>query len=178
MNTDDTLVETYLKQFTFLPNDVIADLASVQGAALREAKRVLALEATALAHGLDAARQAETAAKALFGGQQATADDAALPTVTIPAGDVTDEFTIADAFVAAGLAKGRGEARRLAKQGGLRAGDDKIDDVDQPATLLDGDNAIILRAGETSARRSSRGGTHQEHGNNGRRLWRPPDFAY
>ena len=149
VNTDDTLVETYLKQFTFLPNDVIADLASVQGAALREAKRVLALEATALAHGLDAARQAETAAKALFGGQQATADDAALPTVTIPAGDVTDEFTIADAFVAAGLAKGRGEARRLAKQGGLRAGDDKIDDVDQPfATLLDGDNAIILRAGK------------------------------
>jgi tyrosyl-tRNA synthetase len=150
VNTDDALVETYLKQFTFLPNDVIADLTSVRGEALREAKRVLALEATALAHGLDAARQAEEASKALFGGGvAATADDASLPTVTIPAGDVTDGFTIADAFVAAGLAKGRGEARRLADQGGLRAGEEKIDDVDQPfATLLDGDNAVILRAGK------------------------------
>jgi tyrosyl-tRNA synthetase len=149
VNTDDALVETYLKQFTFLPNDVIADLTSVQGAALREAKRVLALEATALAHGLDAAREAEEASKALFGGTSGSADDASLPTVTLPAGDVTGEFTVADAFVAAGLAKGRGEARRLAQQGGLRAGGAKIDDVDQPfATLLDGDSAVILRAGK------------------------------
>jgi tyrosyl-tRNA synthetase len=150
VNTDDAMVETYLKKFTFLPNEVIADLTSVQGEALREAKRVLALEATALAHGLDAARGAEEAAKALFGGgQQAAADDDSLPTVTISAADVTDAFTIADAFVAAGLAKGRGEARRLAGQGGLRAGDEKIEDVDQPfATILDGDNAVILRAGK------------------------------
>jgi tyrosyl-tRNA synthetase len=62
---------------------------------------------------------------------------------------VTGDFTIADAFVAAGLAKGRGEARRLAGQGGLRAGEAKIDDVDEPfATLLDADNAVILRAGK------------------------------
>jgi tyrosyl-tRNA synthetase len=149
VNTDDALVETYLKQFTFLPNDVIADLTSVQGQALRESKRVLALEATALAHGLDAARQAEEAAKSLFGGQQASADDPSLPTVTIPAGDINDDFTVADAFVAAGLAKGRGEARRLAQQGGVRAGEAKIEDVDQPfATLLDGDNAVVLRAGK------------------------------
>ncbi len=149
VNTDDALIATYLKQFTFLPNEVIADLTSVQGQALREAKRVLALEATALAHGLDAARQAEEASKALFGGGQQASDDASLPTVTIPAGDLTDEFTIADAFVAAGLAKGRGEARRLAGQGGLRAGDERIDDVDQPfASLLGGDNAVILRAGK------------------------------
>jgi tyrosyl-tRNA synthetase len=150
VNTDDRMVETYLKMFTFLPSEVIADLTSVQGEALREAKRVLALEATALAHGIDAARQAEEASKTLFGGgQQVSADDASLPTVTIPAGEVTDDFTIADAFVAAGLAKGRGEARRLAGQGGLRAGEEKIADVDQPfATLLDDDNAVILRAGK------------------------------
>ena len=59
----------------------------------------------------DRSLTAEEASKALFGGQQVTADDASLPTVTIPAGDVTDEFTIADAFVAAGLAKGKARAR-------------------------------------------------------------------
>lgn len=151
VNTDDRLVETYLKMFTFLPNEVIDDLTSVSGEALREAKRVLALEATALAHGVEAALEAEQAAKALFGGARAQqpADDASLPTTTIAASDATDEFTIADAFVAAGLAKGRGEARRLAQQGGLRAGEEKIADVDQPfATLLDSANAVILRAGK------------------------------
>lgn len=165
VNTDDRLVETYLKMFTFLPNEVIADLTSVQGEALREAKRVLALEATALAHGIDAARQAEEASRALFGGERgpeivaanagqaiASGSTASMtfgaPTTTLAAEDVTDTFSIADAFVAAGLARGRKEARRLAQQGGLRAGDERIEDVDRPfATLLDTDRAVILRAG-------------------------------
>ncbi len=150
VNTDDAMVETYLKMFTFLPNEVIADLVSVQGEALREAKRVLALEATALAHGIGEARQAEEASKRLFSGRQTvSADDDSLPTVDIPAGEVTDAFTIADAFVKAGLAKGRGEARRLAQQGGLHAGDEKVEDVDQSfATLLGEATAVILRAGK------------------------------
>ncbi len=148
VNTDDRMVGPYLKMLTFLPNEEIDDLTSVQGEALREAKRVLALEATALAHGLGAAREAESASKALFGAS-GTADDASLPTTTIVTADVTDEFKIADAFVAAGLAKGRGAARRLAQQGGLRIGDDKVDDVDQPfASVLGDDNAVVLRAGK------------------------------
>ncbi|MCO5229477.1 MAG: tyrosine--tRNA ligase, partial [Thermomicrobiales bacterium] len=57
VNTDDAMVETYLKRFTYILDDEIADLTSVQGEALREAKRVLALEATAMAHGLEAAQQ-------------------------------------------------------------------------------------------------------------------------
>jgi tyrosyl-tRNA synthetase len=62
---------------------------------------------------------------------------------------VTDDFTIADAFIAAGLAKGRGEARRLAQQGGLRLGDERISHVDQPfASVLGDDNAVVLRAGK------------------------------
>lgn len=151
VNTDDRMVETYLKMFTFLPNEVIEDLTSVQGEALREAKRVLALEATALAHGIDAAHQAEEAARKLFRGasREISADDDSLPTVEIPADDVTETFTIADAFVAAGLAKGRGEARRLASQGGARIGDEQVSDVDQPFVSVLGDaRAVILRAGK------------------------------
>ncbi len=148
VNTDDRMVEPYLKMLTFLPNEVIDDLTSVRGEALREAKTVLAIEATALAHGLDAARDAEGASKALFSAGGA-ADNASLPTTTLAAANVTDEFTVADAFVAAGLAKGRGEARRLAQQGGLRIGDDRIEDVDHPfASVLGNDNAVVLRAGK------------------------------
>jgi tyrosyl-tRNA synthetase len=148
VNTDDRMVEPYLKMLTFLPNEVIQELTSVEGEALREAKTVLAIEATALAHGLDAARDAEGASKALFSAGGA-ADNASLPTTTLAAANVTDEFTVADAFVAAGLAKGRGEARRLAQQGGLRIGDDRVEDVDQPfASVLGDDNAVVLRAGK------------------------------
>jgi tyrosyl-tRNA synthetase len=151
VNTDDQMVERYLNVLTFLPNDMIADLVSVQGEALREAKRVLALEATALAHGPDAARQADEASRKLFSGapQEISAADISLPTVRLAASDVTDEFTIADAFVAAGLVKGRGEARRLAQQGGARVGDEQVPDADRPlVTVLGGGNAIILRAGK------------------------------
>ncbi len=72
-----------------------------------------------------------------------------MPTTEIASSDVTNDFIIADAFVAAGLARGRGEARRLAQQGGLRIGDDRVEDVDQPfASVLGDDNAVVLRAGK------------------------------
>ncbi|MCO5224853.1 MAG: tyrosine--tRNA ligase [Thermomicrobiales bacterium] len=154
VNTDDAMVETYLKRFTYILDDEIADLTSVQGEALREAKRVLALEATAMAHGLEAAQQAEEATKALFGVTTVSANDDSLPTTEIAVADVTDEFTLADAFVAAELAKSRGEARRLAQQGGLRVNEDQVSDVDMPFSAALGDTAaVILRAGKKRFKR-------------------------
>lgn len=156
VNTDDVMVETYLKRFTYILDDEIAELTSVSGEALRESKRVLAQEATAMAHGLDAARQAEEATKRLFagGGSGPDASDDSLPTTEIAASDLTDEFTLADAFVAADLAKSRGEARRLAQQGGLRVNDEQQKDVDVPfAGLLGGETAVLLRAGKKRFKR-------------------------
>lgn len=156
LNTDDAMVETYLKRFTYILDDEIAELTSVSGEALREAKRVLALEATAMAHGLEEARQAEAAARALFAGDGAAPDasDASLPTTELAAADLTDEFSLADAFVAAELAKSRGEARRLASQGGLRINDEPVADVDVPFTVvLAGSDAVLLRAGKKRFKR-------------------------
>ncbi len=156
VNTDDSMVETYLNRFTFLPNDEIARLTSVQGEALREAKRVLAFEATALAHGIDEAERAEASAKALFAGARAaiSADDASLPTTEIARGDLTDELTLADAFVRAELAKSRGDARRLAQQGGLSIDETKIENVDLPFAGVIGErDAVLLRAGKKRFKR-------------------------
>lgn len=156
VNTDDVMVETYLKRFTYILDEEIADLTNVSGEALRESKRVLALEATAMAHGIDAARQAEEQAKTLFAGAGSgpSASDESLPTTEIPAADLTDEFTLADAFVAAELAKSRGEARRLAQQGGLRVNDDQLKDVDVPfSSVLGDDTAVLLRAGKKRFKR-------------------------
>ena len=42
INTDDSQVESHLRRFTFIVDDVIDEITSVEGEALREAKRVLA----------------------------------------------------------------------------------------------------------------------------------------
>lgn len=156
VNTDDSLVETYLLQFTFLPNEEIAELVSVSGEALRHAKQVLAFEATALAHGRAAAQQAEGAARALFaaGGDAISADDASLPTTEIPRADVTDDLTLADVFVLAELAKSRGDARRTASQGGLAIEDERVDNVDVPfAQAIGARQAVVLRSGKKRFKR-------------------------
>jgi tyrosyl-tRNA synthetase len=154
VNTDDSLVKDYLKWFTFVLDEEIDDLTAVAGEALREAKRVLAFEATALAHGVGEAEKAEAATRALFSGAVTAADDADLPTTEIPRADVDGELTLADAFVRAELAKGRGEARRLAAQGGLHVDDAKISDVDVPfASVLGDGDAVLLRAGKKRFKR-------------------------
>lgn len=156
VNTEDALVETYLKRFTYISNEEIDELTSVEGAALREAKRVLAYEATAMAHGIEEADKAESATKALFSGGTGavSADDPSLPTTEISRAEMGGEMTLADAFVRAELAKGRGEARRLAQQGGLSVDDAKVTDVDVPFAEIVGEReAILLRAGKKRFKR-------------------------
>lgn len=156
VNTEDALVETYLKRFTYVSSEEIDELTAVQGEALREAKQVLAFEATAMAHGIEEAEKAEAATKALFSGARGhvSADDDTLPTTEVPHGEIGGEMILADIFVRAELAKSRGEARRLAKQGGLSVDDEKIADVDVPFADVIGDRtAILLRAGKKRFKR-------------------------
>ena len=150
VNTDDAMVETYLKRFTFIRDEEIKELTAVQGGALREAKRVLAFDATGMAHGVEEAEKAEAAAQALFsGGRSVPVGDADLPTTEISRVEIDGELTLADAFVRAELAKGRGEARRLAQQGGLSLDDEKVTDVDVPFSGVIGNrDAVLLRAGK------------------------------
>jgi tyrosyl-tRNA synthetase len=151
INTDDADIGTRLRIYTFLPEERIAELTSVEGDALREAKQVLAWEATKLNHGEAAANEAEAAARVLFsrdkkGSADAWVDDPTLPTATIPRADLDAGLTVAELFVRSGLCTSRGEARRLAQQGGLSINDRRIADVDQPFTA-DGD-AALLRVGK------------------------------
>lgn len=152
INVDDRDVEKLLKLYTFLPDDQIADLTEVEGDALREAKRTLAFAATSLTHGDAAAREAEEAAAALFRrGSGAALVDAAVPTTEIPARDLADGLTVADAFIRAGLVTSRNEARRLAQQGGISIDDERIDDVDVPLHVAA--DAALLRVGKKRFRR-------------------------
>ena len=60
---------------------------------------------------------------------------ASLPEVTLPqatVSEVTDVATVVDAMVAAGVAKSKGEARRLIEQGGVSVDETKVTDANMP----------------------------------------------
>ncbi len=128
INVDDADVERLLRIYTFLPDSRIDDLTQAGGEALREAKRTLAREVTALTHGDDAVEAAEAASRALFSGAL-DIDDPNIPTTEISADQAAD-MSLADLFVAAGLASSRGEARRKAAEGALWLNGERIVDVD------------------------------------------------
>jgi tyrosyl-tRNA synthetase len=133
INCTDADVGRLLRIYTFLPIDEIIALEALRGADLREAKRVLAFQATVLAHGEAAAREALSAAELVFAGGAAEA---------MPTAAVDFPIAVVDALVAAGFAKSKGEARRLIAGGGVRLGDDRVDDpearIDAPVVMWKG----------------------------------------
>jgi tyrosyl-tRNA synthetase len=147
VNTHDDDVERFLKLFTFLPLDQIAELARLTGAALNQAKRVLAYEVTKIVHGEAEAKTAQAAAQAAFaGGGQAEA----VPATEIARARLEEGVPAWQLFAETGLAKSNSEARRLIKQGGGYVGQERLADQDRPVTLADAgeDGAIWLRAGK------------------------------
>jgi len=157
INSEDADVARFLRLYTFLPEAEIAELTNVDGAALRDAKRVLAHEATAMTHGVAAADEAEAAAGRLFGAANVSADSTliasaeSLPTTVISRSAVAAGMTIADLFIAAGLTTSRGDARRTAQQGGLSIGNERVESVDAP--FLGAEAAVLLRFGKKKFRR-------------------------
>ena len=152
VNVDDRDVERLLNLYTFLPDERISELAGVGGAALREAKQVLAFEVTAAAHGRDAAEAAAGAARALFGGDAVDPrDDPSVPTVEVARAEVEAGLALADLFVRSGLCTSRSDARRQAAQGALSLDGARVDDVDAP--FAPASDIVMLRFGKKKHRR-------------------------
>ncbi len=131
-NNEDADVERFLKLFTTLPLDEIARLAALQGAEINEAKKVLATEATALIHGREKADAAAETARLTFEQGQTASD---LPTVEIARSELAAGIGVLSAFVAAGLVKSNGEARRQIQGGGLKVNDETV--TDDKMSLMD-----------------------------------------
>ena len=121
-NINDADVEKCLKLLTFLPLEQIEELCAYKDERINQAKEVLAYELTKEVHGEEKANLAQSQAKAAFGGA-----DAELLTK-----EVSDVATVVDAMVAAGVAKSKGEARRLIEQGGVSVDETKVTDANMP----------------------------------------------
>jgi tyrosyl-tRNA synthetase len=145
INTEDTDVERFLAIFTFLPLEQVRDLGRLSGADIRQAKEVLAFEATKILHGEAAAREAQAASHKLFGGGAATD---AVPTTEFDASELAAGIAAPELFQRVGLCRSRSEARRLIQQKGAYVNDvpvDRVDDLVTAEHLADG--LILLRAG-------------------------------
>ncbi len=148
VNQDDGDIGRFLAIFTLLDMDEINRLRALQGSEIREAKKVLAYEATRLCHGKEAADQARAAAEKLFGGNRKVGDES-VPSYEIAPGVLEDGVPAYILFEKAGLCRTRGEARRLISQGGGYLNDLKISVFDQTVGTDDlGENGLLLRAGK------------------------------
>ncbi len=139
-NAEDADVAKLLKLFTTLPMPEIARLAALEGAEINEAKKVLATEATTLIHGRAKAEAAAKTAQQTFE-QGALAEG--LPTVEIPAAELSAGIGVLSAFVKAGLVKSNGEARRQIAGGGLRVNDAGVSDETARLTAADVSGGVI-----------------------------------
>jgi tyrosyl-tRNA synthetase len=141
-NTEDADVGRFLRLFTDLPEADIARLERLEGAELNDAKKVLATEATALAHGRAAADEAAETARRTFE-EGALAEG--LPTFSLKLPD-----GILNLAVATGLASSNSEARKLISNNGLRLNDAIISDprLQIDANALTPEGVLKLSSGK------------------------------
>jgi len=149
-NTEDGDVGRFLRLFTDVSPDEIALLETMPGAAINEAKKRLATEATALAHGRPAAdAAAETARQAFEDG----AASGSLPTHHVAGADLAAGIAAIRLFAESGLASSLGEARRLIRGGGARVNDVALTDEAATVTAADlRDGVVKLSAGRKNHR--------------------------
>ena len=146
INVADADVKTCLSLLTFLPMEEVNRLSALEGAAINEAKKVLAYEVTKQVHGQEEADKAAAATAALFGGGGA---DAAMPTTEIARADLEAAPQVMDVLIACGITKSKGEGRRLISDGGVSVNGEKVKDVFQEITAEQMDaGEIMIRKGK------------------------------
>ncbi|AJE67351.1 tyrosine--tRNA ligase [Corynebacterium glutamicum] len=157
INASDADVIRYLRWFTFLTQEELAELEVevAERPFKREAQRRLAREMTNLVHGTEATEAVELAAQALFGRAELGDLDektlaASVSETAVAEIKAGEPRTIIDLLVASGLADSKGAAKRAVKEGGAYVNNERIEsDQWEPSAedLLHG-SWLVLRRGK------------------------------
>jgi tyrosyl-tRNA synthetase len=157
LNTADADVVRFLKWFTFLSQDRIAELerSAAERPQEREAQRALANEMTEIFHGATERGNAEAAGRALFAGELAELDARTieeiaedLPCTVLEPGELGGEgVLLADVLVRTTLAASKREARDFLQAGAVLVNGTKAatDARLTPRDLLHGSVALLRR---------------------------------
>jgi len=160
LNVPDADTPNFLRWFTFLPLDRIAELETEMESdpAARSAQRALAEEITRIVHGEEGLASALAATAVLFGKERfqglddqtlADAFDSA-PSAELPMDDLAAGVGILSLMASVGAAASNGEARRLVDQGGVSLNNERIEDVAHEVGTGDlvGATTMVIRVGK------------------------------
>ena len=120
-NVEDVKVEECMRLLTFMDMEEIRELTAHNDERMNAAKERLAFEVTKLVHGEEKALAAQKQARAAFGG----GSEEDMPSVKVS----KDTEFVSELLVAAGIAKSKGEAKRLIEGGGVAIGEEKVTDA-------------------------------------------------
>lgn len=167
-NTDDAMVEELLKKFAINLSVEEAEALAHCGN-INRAKEILAAEATAIAHGEEAARTAFNTAGSRFGfadpenkipttsrAAQIVQGEAELPVVAIPQTEMAQGILVAKVLMLSGITKSNSDGRRLIQGGAVSLDGSKVTDVNAVISRIP-DDGIVLKAGKKNFRRIKRG---------------------
>ena len=157
VNSADADVVRYLRWFTFLSAEELADLEEATATRPHErvAQRRLARELTTLVHGEGATESVEQASAALFGRGELNQLDEPTLAAALREASVADLTPggpdgIVDLLVATGLSASKGAARRTVAEGGVSVNNVRVDSEEwaaKPADFLHG-RWLVLRRGK------------------------------
>lgn len=148
LNASDESVVDYLKLFTFISLEEIAELekSHLVDPSARIAQKRLAMEVTTLVHGESYTAAAAEVSEVLFGGGQLSgvSDDAKQMILdTAPTCSVTVGDRVVDVLVTSGLAASKREARQFVVDGAVTIDGEKI--LDDAAVVGDSMHQILRR---------------------------------
>jgi tyrosyl-tRNA synthetase len=155
LNTDDRDAVKYLKFFTFLDADRIAELERVttEEPERRHAQRELAREVLRLVHGAAAVDEAEAASRKLFGGNIASMSVKELLQVfpNVPSSSTlysVHGWPIVEFLSSNGVTSSKSEATRLIRSGGIYVNDHRITDEKRrltPDEAIEGELFVVRK---------------------------------
>ncbi len=186
MNQGDDVVVSFLKLFTWLDQEAIADLESklAEHPERREAQRKLAQEVTRMTHGETELAKAEQASQVLFGGEITGLSVGEIADIfaDVPSNEIPRSrfegtgASIIDLLEETSLVRSKGEARRLLNNGGVYLNNIQVTDAARTVALGDtfGGQFVVLRKGKSSITWCAWWGSGRAHRRmrRRRRVWR------
>jgi tyrosyl-tRNA synthetase len=144
MSISDAMMRDYFVLCTDVPLEEVEALLTAAEAGTvnpKDVKRRLAREIIALYHGMPAAEAADAEWQRVHAAGELPSE---MPEVVLSAEAAREgKVWVCKLLVAAGMAKGTGEARRLIEQGGVTLRGEKVADAGAEFSLADLDHAVL-----------------------------------
>lgn len=149
LNIDDEMAKDLIKIYTFLPQDVIAELTAQHEAepASRLLQKTLAREITTIIHGQERAEAVVQASQILFTKGEFTLTDDVRQVLAGELPVVPVGTRVVEALVQAGVVGSNGQARRLLADGAVSVSGRKLaedETLATPSLLKKGKNSFVL----------------------------------